>query len=164
MAPDPVARLAIVPLTAADVDALTVVMTRSFDDDARRHLGVERGGPPGYDTGEFLRRWGLDPAASAFQAVVDGRPVGAVIAFPQETGHHVLGCVFTDPEVQRRGVGVALMRHVEQLHPGRSWTLETPAVATSNHRFYVEKCGYEKAAERDDPEGVGVMFVFRKGA
>ena len=164
MPPDQVARLAIVPLVATDVDALTAIMTRAFDDDARRHLGADRGGPPGYDTGEFLRRWGLDPAASGSPAGAAGRPVGAVIAFPRETGHHVLGCVFTDPEAQRRGVGAALMRHVEELHPGRSWTLETPAVATSNHRFYVEKCGYEKVAERDDPDGVGVMFVFRKGA
>jgi GNAT superfamily N-acetyltransferase len=157
--------LAIVPLDPDHIDALTGVMTRSFDDDARRHLGTDRGGPPGYDTGEFLRRYGLDPGASAFEAVLDGRPVGAVISFPRPDGHHVVGCLFTDPEVQRRGIGSALMRHVEDTHPGSSWTLETPDFALSNHRFYAERCGYRKVDERDDPDdadGVGKVFVYRK--
>ena len=152
----------IVPLDPADVDALTDVMTRSFDDDARRHLGVEKGGPPGYDTGEFLRRHGLQPSASAFTAVLEGRPVGAIIVFPRHDGNHVLGCIFTDPDVQRRGIGAALFRHVEAAFPARSWTLETPGFAKSTHAFYGETCGFRKVAERDDPEGEGPMFVYEK--
>jgi len=152
----------IVPLQAGDVDALTAVMTRAFDDDARRHLGVPKGGPPGYDSGEFLRAYGLDPRARAFVAVLEGRPVGAIIVFPREDGHHFLGGLFTDPDVQRRGIGAALFRFVEERFPARSWTLETPAVATSNHRFYTEKCGFRKAGEKEDVDGVGTMFVFEK--
>jgi len=38
-----------------DLDELTEVMTRSFDDDSQKHLGVEKGGPPGYDNGEFFK-------------------------------------------------------------------------------------------------------------
>ena len=154
--------LRIVPLQAGDVDALTAVMTRAFDDDARRHLGVPKGGPPGYDSGEFLREYGLDPGARAFVAVLEGRPVGAIIVFPREDGHHILGGLFTDPDVQRRGIGSALFRHVETAFPARSWTLETPAFATSNHRFYSEKCGFLKAGEQEDVDGVGTMFVFEK--
>lgn len=152
----------IVPLLRGDVAALTKVMTRAFDDDARRHLGAEKGGPPGYDTGEFLLEHGFDPRARAFAAILDERPVGAVIVFPGEDGNHVLGCMFTDPEVQRRGIGTALFAHVEAAYPARSWTLETPGYAESNHRFYVEKCGFRKDGERDDPDGVGTMFVFEK--
>ncbi|MGD1994471.1 MAG: hypothetical protein PVI59_14855, partial [Anaerolineae bacterium] len=44
-------------ITEADVPELTAVMTRAFDDDAQKHLGQERGGPPGYDDGEFFRKW-----------------------------------------------------------------------------------------------------------
>jgi predicted N-acetyltransferase YhbS len=152
----------IVPLEPGDVDALTAVMTRAFDDDARRHLGVPKGGPPGYDTGEFLREHGFDPRARAFAAVQSGALVGAIIVFPREDGHHVLGCMFTDPGLQRRGIGSALFRHVETAFPARSWTLETPGFATSNHRFYAEKCGFRKVCEKDDPDGVGTMFVFEK--
>ncbi len=154
--------LRIVPVEPGDIEALTDIMTRAFDDDAQRHLGVESGGPPGYDTGEFLRTHGLDPRAASFQAVLGGEPVGAVIAFPRDDGHHVLGCIFSDPGVQRRGIGSALFRFVEARYPGRSWTLETPAFAASNHRFYTEKIGFLKVDERDDPGGAGRLFVFRK--
>ena len=44
-------------ITEADVSELTGVMTRACDDDARKHFGKERGGPPVYDTGEFIRDW-----------------------------------------------------------------------------------------------------------
>ena len=156
------ADLRIVPLRPSDVDALTAVRTRAFDDDARRHLGVPKGGPPGYDTGGFLREHGLDPRARSFVARLEARPVGAIVVFPREDGHHVLGCVFTDPDVQRRGIGAALVRFVEARFPARSWTLETPGFATSNHRFYTETCGFAKVGERDDPDWVGTQFVYRK--
>jgi GNAT superfamily N-acetyltransferase len=154
--------LSIVPLDPGHVDTLTAVMTRSFDDDAKRHLGVPRGGPPGYDTGEFLRRHALDPRASAFEARLDGQVVGAIIVFPGPDGEHVLGCMFTDPDVQRRGIGEALFRHVEAAFPARSWTLETPGYAESNHAFYVRTCGFDKVGEREDPDVGGPMFVYRK--
>ena len=41
----------------ADVPELTAVMTRAFDDDSQKHLGKERGGPPGYDDGAFFEKW-----------------------------------------------------------------------------------------------------------
>jgi arsenite methyltransferase len=40
-----------------DMPELTRVMTRAFDDDAQKHLGQERRGPPGYDNGDFFRKW-----------------------------------------------------------------------------------------------------------
>ena len=38
-------------IAEADVPELTGVMTRAFDDDSQKHLGIEKGGPPGYDDG-----------------------------------------------------------------------------------------------------------------
>lgn len=155
--------LKILPVSPADVEELTAVMTRAFDDDARRHLGQEKGGPPGYDTGAFIRTWGLHRNARSYKAVCDSRIAGCVIAFPSSDGQHRIGNLFTDPEFQRRGIGKALMDHVERLHPGRSWTLETPAFALSNHRFYGDVCGYEKIGETDSgPEGPGIEYIYRK--
>lgn len=34
-----------------DLDELTNTMTRSFDDDSKKHLGVKKSGPPVYDGG-----------------------------------------------------------------------------------------------------------------
>ena len=154
-------RPTIVPLQRDDVAALTEVMTRAFDDDAQRHLGVDKGGPPGYDTGEFLLRYAFDPRARAFTAILDARPVGAIIVFPGADGDHVLGCMFTDPQVQRRGVGTALFAYVEEAFPARSWTLETPACATSNLRFYAQRCGFRQVRVRDDDDE-GTMAVLEK--
>ncbi len=68
--------------------------------------------------------------------------------------------MFSDPEVQRRGIGSALFAHAEAAFPARSWTLETPAFAVSNHRFYTEKCDFRKAGEWEEPDGVGTTFLF----
>jgi hypothetical protein len=44
-------------MTEEDIPDLTRVMTRAFDDDTRSNLGIERGGPEGYDDGQFFRKW-----------------------------------------------------------------------------------------------------------
>lgn len=41
----------------SDILKLTDVMTRTFDDDSQRHLGKPKGGPPGYNNGDFFRTW-----------------------------------------------------------------------------------------------------------
>lgn len=41
----------------SDVKEMTEVMKRAFDEDTKRHLGREAGGPPGYDDGGFINRW-----------------------------------------------------------------------------------------------------------
>jgi hypothetical protein len=79
----------ILPLEEGDIETLTEVMTRSFDDDAQRHLGIDKAGPPGYDTGEFLRSYGLHPEARAFKALLDGTAVGAIIVFRRGHGRAV---------------------------------------------------------------------------
>jgi len=45
-----------------DIDILTPIMKRAFDEDAMRHLNEPEGGPPGYDNGDFLRKYALDTA------------------------------------------------------------------------------------------------------
>ena len=40
-------KLTIAGIAEDDVPQLTEVMTRTFDDDARKHLGKDKGGPPG---------------------------------------------------------------------------------------------------------------------
>ena len=70
-----------------DIPELTQVMTRAFDDDARKHFGVEKGGPPGYDDGEFFRKWMLGYEESIGHKVLfDGQIVGCVIVWILERG------------------------------------------------------------------------------
>ena len=142
----------------ADVPELTAVMTRAFDDDTQKHLGQERGGPPGYDDGEFFRKWLFGcPESVGYKIVTDGRMIGGMIVWVFRSGHNALGTVFVDPGYQDQGVGAGAWAFVEESYPEtKSWKLETPRWATKNHYFYEEKCGFRKVDETED------AFVYKK--
>jgi GNAT superfamily N-acetyltransferase len=147
----------------SDIPALTAVMTRAFDDDAQKHLGQERGGPPGYDDGEFFRRWlfGYDESVG-FKILSGPDIVGAIIVWVLPEGNNILGTIFVDPDVQDMGIGQAAWRHVERRYPEtKTWRLATPTWAAKNHHFYV-KCGFQKV-ESDAliPSEEG-MTIYRK--
>ncbi len=126
-----------------DIDRLTSIMKRAFDQDSLRHTG-RPGGPPGYDTGEFLSKWGFHESATSLTISVDGAPAGAVILFIDSgTRTNTLGCLFLDPDVQRQGAGSAAWASVERMFPEtKVWKTETIWHSTYNHYFYVEKCGF----------------------
>jgi GNAT superfamily N-acetyltransferase len=156
--------LSFAEITEADVPALTAVMTRAFDDDSRRHLGVERGGPEGYDTGEFFRKW-LFPykESHGYKILLEGQLVGGLIVWILPDGNNILGTIFVDPEFQSRGIGTRTWEFVEATYPDtKSWTLQTPSFATSNHYFYEQKCGFVKISEEPTTEFPGTLWVYRK--
>jgi len=128
-----------------DIPRLTEVMARAFDDDAQKHLGQERGGPEGYDNGDFFRQWLFGYQESVGYKVVAGEEViGGIIVWILPQGHNVLGTIFVDPEFQDRGVGERTWRFIEETYPQtKSWRLATPIWATKNHHFY-KKCGFSE--------------------
>jgi len=154
--------LEIVPVVEEDVPELTRVMTRAFDNDARKHLGVEKGGPAGYDDGEFFRKWLFSYDASVgYKIASEGRMIGAFILWLLEDGCNRLGTIFVDPDYQDQGVGTRAWRFIEQTYPdSRRWTLATPGWAVKNHHFYERKCGFTKIAEEVSQDGVS--FVYQK--
>ncbi len=142
----------------ADIPALTEVMTRSFDNDAQTHLGKERGGPPGYDDGEFFRKWLFGYEESiGYKILSTGRLIGGLIVWVFPSGENNLGVIFVDPEYQDCGVGTEIWQFVEDTYPNaNSWQLETPEWALKNHFFYEQKCGFQKIDHRED------SFVYKK--
>ena len=129
----------------ADIPELTAVMTRAFDDDAQKHLGQERGGPEGYDNGDFFRKWLFGYQESVgFKIMAAGKLVGGIIVWILPEGHNVLGTIFVDPAFQDKGIGERAWRFIEETYPEvKSWRLATPTWATKNHHFY-RKCGFSK--------------------
>ena len=139
-------------------------MTRAFDDDAKKHFGKEKGGPPGYDNGEFFQEWLFGYQWTVgYKASLDDRIVGAIIVWVFDTGKNILGSIFVDPEYQDRGVGTRTWAFIESTYPNtKTWQLETPSLATKNHRFY-EKYGFRKVEVRPTEDDMpGESWVYNK--
>lgn len=151
-------------ITEADIPELTAVMTRAFDDDAQRHLGQERGGPEGYDNGDFFRKWLFGYAETeGYKALSQGKIVAAAIVWDLPDSHNVLGAMFVDPAAQDRGVGTRLWRFIEERYPqAQSWRLATPVWATKNHYFYEQKCGFHRIASDQMPGVSEDEVAYRK--
>lgn len=153
-----------IQITESDLPVLIDVMTRAFDDDTRTHLGEERGGPEGYDNGEFFRTW-LFPykESRGFKNLKDGRTVGAFIVWILPKGENNLGTIFIDPDFQDQGIGTATWAHIEATFPEtKSWTLGTPSWSTKNHSFYEKKCGFRKIREEETPDHAWNSYIYQK--
>lgn len=150
--------LAFEEITEADIPELTAVITRAFDDDAQKHLGQARGGPDGYDNGDFFRRWLFGHSESQGRKIIaEGKVIGGYIVWIYQHGHNLLGTIFVDPTYQNRGVAKQIWEFIEARYPEtKDWTLETPVWAIKNHYFYETRCGFRKIEIRGD------AVVYRK--
>lgn len=156
--------LSLHPFTEQDIPVLVPIMKAAFDRDTQEFLGKPAGGPPGYDDGSFLRRWGLHPDSTAFTVWLGERLIGGIVLWINSTTHiNQLGCVFLDPGLQDQGIGCALWSMVEQKYPQtRIWRTETPGFSRRNHHFYVNKCGFA-IVKIDNPADVEERsFVLEK--
>jgi GNAT superfamily N-acetyltransferase len=147
-----------------DIPELTRVMTRAFDDDSRKHLGVEKGGPDGYDNGDFFRKWLFGQSVTeGFKVKADGAVVGGFIVWILPSGHNILGSIFIDPDFQDRGAGSEIWKFIEGRYPQtKSWRLTTPKSAIKNHYFYEAKCGFTRVNSDLIPGTPADEYVYRK--
>lgn len=131
------------PFTREEIPELTKIMKRAFDLDSQMFLN-EDGGPDGYDTGEFLEKWGMNPHSTQLKILKGNRVIGATILWiHKESRENVLGCLFIDPEFENQGIGVQVWNLIEQRYPEtKVWTTETPIFSRRNHNFYINKCGF----------------------
>lgn len=132
------------PITEEDIAVLTEIMTRAFDLDTQQFLGQAKGGPTGYDTGEFIRKWALESPTQSYKVLLDKKVIGAVIVWINENNENYLGNLFVDPLLENRGIGLAIWRYIEQKYPNtKKWLTDTPGYSKRNHHFYVNKCGFK---------------------
>lgn len=140
------------PLTESHIAPLSAIMTRAFDDDARRYRGCEHDGPPGYDDGSFLRKWGLEADSKSYALYAEGQLVGGIILFLHPNGREgTLGCLFIDSIHHGKGFGREAWFKTELMFPHiHIWHTETPALSFRNHCFYINTCGFH-VVEISDP-------------
>ena len=154
--------LSFVEMTEDDLPELTAVMTRAFDDDAQKHRGLEKGGPEGYDNGDFFRTWLFPYKESVgYKIMSKDKVIGGIIVWILPERDNILGTIFVDPPYQDRGVGTRTWQFIEATYPQtKSWRLATPDWAPKNHHFYAVKCGFTKVESdpliSDPPEEASI--------
>jgi GNAT superfamily N-acetyltransferase len=146
------------PFTEQDIEVLTPIMKKCFDNDTEIHIGKKEGGPPGYDDGDLFREWYLHKSATPFKISKDGKPIGGLNLFIKDNGVNYLGNVFIDPELQGMGLGKTVWDFVEQTFPDTvKWQTDTIWFSRRNHHYYVNKCGFKivRIADAKDEETCG---------
>lgn len=149
--------------TEEDVDILTPIMKRAFDEDTQRHLNQPIGGPDGYDNGDFLRKYALNPASKAYKVSKDDKPIGAVIVWIKENNVNFLGNIFLDPEFQDKGLGLIIWKFIESKYPDTvKWYTDTPGFSRRNHNFYVNKCGFKVVKIKNPRDKYNETYILEK--
>ncbi len=80
----------------------------------------------------------------AYEAFVDGVSVGgAIVVIDEETQHNHLDFLYVKVGTQSKGVGQAIWKSIEELHPKtKVWETCTPYFEKRNIHFYVNCCGF----------------------
>jgi ribosomal protein S18 acetylase RimI-like enzyme len=146
--------------TLADAEALVAAQIAAFHYDSVLYPGVEIGGPPQYDSVEFMRQ--QIQQDECYTMVDAGQIVGGMVVFNMGQGHVHIDRIFIHPEHQNRGIGTQAMQFLEQTYAATRWTLDTPTWAVRNQHFY-EKLGYVKVKEETFPDITLIGYEKRSG-
>ncbi len=125
---------------------------------------------PDGDIEDSLRKKG----AIAYKAVADGETVGgAIVVIDEKTRHNHLDILYVKYGVQSKGIGQAIWKEIERLHPDTEvWETVTPYFEKRNIHFYINRLGFHaveffnpmhKSPEiPDDMIGGDYFFRFEK--
>ena len=83
--------------------------------------------------------------AEAYEAIdTTGQRVGgAIIVIDNETHHNELAFLYVKVGVQSKGIGQAVWKAIEGLHPETEvWETCTPYFDRRNIHFYINRCGF----------------------
>jgi len=140
--------------TLDDAAAILVLQKRAYESEARLYNDWTL--PPLTQTLAAI----LEEFASSvvLKALAGDRLVGSVRA--RETdGLCQIGRLVVEPELQGRGIGTTLMRHIESQFPGaRAFELFTGSRSEGNLRLY-ERLGYQRAREKVLSPSVTLVFL-----
>ncbi len=94
------------------------------------------------------------------KAIINNQIVGSVRA-KVDNDVCKIGRLIVDPEFQKKGIGTALLKHIEKMHKNtNSFELFTGSKSVSNIRIY-EKNGYVKSHTKDLSESVSLLFLVK---
>lgn len=140
--------------TIVDAEKLTEIMTRTFDEEAKRWLCGQSDvidyniQPPGYSSVEMMK-YSIEELDS-FKVIMDGQIIGGIIVTISGNSYGRIDRIFVDPVYQGKGIGSYVMKLIEEEYQSvRIWDLETSSRQLNNHHFY-KKIGYEIIFKSED--------------
>lgn len=140
--------------TILDAEKLTEIMTKTFDEEAKRWLSVQGDvidyniQPPGYSSVEMMK-YSIEELDS-FKVIVDEKIIGGIIVTISGKSYGRIDRIFVDPVYQGKGIGSFVIKLIEEVYPSiRIWDLETSSRQINNHYFY-KKMGYEIIFKSED--------------
>lgn len=140
--------------TKRDAQILAKIQKTSFDDESKQFNGNEVGGPVGYDSISWQEK--MMQSCDYFKILYNKEIIGGVIVIIESGEVHNLGRIFIDSDFQNQGIGLRVMKQIENRYPNSmKWWLDTPKWSTKNHHFYL-RCGFAKVGEEGD------LYIFEK--
>ncbi|OTX88568.1 GNAT family N-acetyltransferase [Bacillus thuringiensis] len=140
--------------TIVDAEKLTEIMTRTFDEEAKRWLCGQGDvidyniQPPGYSSVEMMK-YSIEELDS-FKVMMDEKIIGGIIVTISGKSYGRIDRIFVDPVYQGKGIGSYVMKLIEEEYQSvRIWDLETSSRQLNNHHFY-KKIGYEIIFKSED--------------
>ncbi|MGN4443790.1 GNAT family N-acetyltransferase [Bacillus cereus group sp. MYBK79-1] len=140
--------------TILDAEKLTEIMTRTFDEEAKRWLCCQDDvidyniQPPGYSSVEMMR-YSIKELDS-FKVIMDEEIIGGIIVTISGKSYGRIDRIFVDPKYQGKGIGSQVINLIEEKFKSvRIWDLETSSRQINNHHFY-KKMGYEIIFKSED--------------
>ena len=140
----------------SEAEKLADICKRAFNTDRFYGAPTPECGPPGYDDPEFHKK--LMGWVDYSKIIQSEEIVGGIIVQPVNRLHHILGQIFVDPDLQRKGIGSQAMRAVEKRYLSvKMWTLGTPSWNTRTKAFY-EGLGYAQVGIEVTPNDEGIWY------
>lgn len=149
--------IAIAKATITDVEKLTEINKRTFDEELKKWLPNQENvidyniQPPGYSSIEMTKY--MIRELEYFKILQDKEIVGGIIITISGMSYGRIDRIFIDPNYQGKGIGSRVINLIEDEFPNvRTWDLETSGRQINNHYFY-EKMGYTTTFETEEEYG-----------
>lgn len=125
----------------SDAKALTHISKRAFDDDSKRFLDRECGGPPGYSAEKVNSK--LIRCTEYYKVrLEDYTTIGGIIISSNNSKCYIQR-MFIDISYQNQGLGKYVIDYMQMIYPDiEAWELETPCENIRTNCFY-NKCGFK---------------------
>lgn len=140
--------------TILDAEKLTKIMTKTFDEEAKRWLCGQDDvidyniQPPGYSSVEMMK-YSIEELDS-FKVIMDKDIIGGIIVTISGKSYGRIDRIFVDPVYQGKGIGSKVIKLIEEEFPNiRIWDLETSSRQINNHHFY-KKMDYQTIFESEE--------------